>query len=214
MRIALLLLAAIASSARADDKTGFEPLFNGKDLTGWEMKQSKGEAKDYWSVTEDGILTAKAGTGWLGTTKEYGDFILRVEWRIQEGGNSGVFLRVPGVKENVSPSATGAEIQILDDNSEKYKGKLKPYQYSGSIYTFVPCSKPVFKGAGEWNKFEITCRGDKISVVYNGEMVAEADGSKIEELGKRPKRGLIGLQNHGSPVEFRNIEIKVLDKGK
>ena len=212
MRFAILLALISVSPVTADDKNGFEPLFNGRDLTGWEMKQSKGDIKDYWSVTKDGIISAKAGTGWLGTKKEYGDFILRAEWRIQDGGNSGVFLRVPGVTEGMSPSQTGAEIQILDDNSDKYKGKLKPYQYSGSIYTFVPCSKPVFKGAGEWNKFEITCKGDIIIVVYNGEKVAEADGSKIEELGKRPKRGLIGLQNHGSPVEFRNVEIKVLDK--
>ena len=211
MRIAILLVFGAATAARADEKTDFTALFNGKDLSGWEIKQSKGNIKDYWSVT-DGILTAKAGTGWIGTTKEYGDFILRVEWRIQEGGNSGVFLRVPGVKDGTSPSQTGVEIQILDDNSDKYKGKLKPYQYSGSIYTFVPCSKPVFKGAGEWNTFEITCQGDKIAVVYNGEKVAEADASKIEELGKRPKRGLIGLQNHSSPVEFRKVEIKVLDK--
>jgi hypothetical protein len=212
MRTTLLLLFAVATAIRADEPSGFEPLFNGKDLTGWEMKQSKGDIKDYWSVTNDGILSAKAGTGWLSTTKQYGDFVLRVEWRIQSGGNSGVFLRVPGVVEGKSPSMTGMEIQILDDNADKYKGKLKPYQYSGSIYTFVPCSKPVFKGAGEWNSFELTCKGDLITVVYNGEKVAEAEASKIEELGKRPKRGFIGLQNHGSPVEFRKVDIKVLDK--
>ena len=151
---------------------GFEPLFKGKDLTGWEMKQAKGDIKDFWSVKEGGILSAKAGTGWISTTKEYGDFVLRVEWRIQADGNSGVFLRVPGVVEGKSPSGTGMEIQILDDNSAKYKGKLKPYQYSGSIYTFVPCSKPVFKSAGEWNKFELICDKDKITVVFNGEKVA------------------------------------------
>ena len=84
----------------------------GKDLTGWEMKQAKGDIKDFWSVKEGGILSAKAGTGWISTTKEYGDFVLRVEWRIQADGNSGVFLRVPGVVEGKSPSGTGMEIQI------------------------------------------------------------------------------------------------------
>jgi hypothetical protein len=214
MRTLLLLVVAVATTRADETSNGFVPLFNGKDLTGWEMKQSKGDIKDFWSVKEGGILAAKAGTGWLSTTKEYGDFVLRVEWKIFEGGNSGVFIRVPGVKEGVSPSATGAEIQILDDNAAKYKGKLKDYQYSGSIYTFVPCGKPVFKGAGQWNTFEITCQGDHISVVYNGEKVAEADAGKIPELGKRPRKGLIGLQNHGSPVEFRKVEIKVLDSSK
>jgi hypothetical protein len=203
--LALFFLFAGSATRAADD---FEPLFNGNDLAGWEPKQAK---TDDWSV-KDGILTAKAGTGWLGTTKEFGDFVLRVEWRIQAGGNSGVFLRVPGVVEKMSPSQTGMEIQILDDNSEKYKGKLKPYQFSGSIYTFVPCAKPVFKGAGEWNTFEITAKGDLITVVYNGEKVAEADASKDEVLGKRAKKGMIGLQNHNSPVEFRKVEIKVLEK--
>jgi hypothetical protein len=213
MRAALLILLGTSLTARADGQAEFKPLFNGKDLAGWELKQSKGDIKDYWSV-KDGILTAKAGTGWLSTAEQYGDFILRVEWRIEAGGNSGVFLRVPGVVEGKSPSQTGAEIQILDDNDPKYKGKLKPYQYSGSIYTFVPCAKPVFKGAGEWNSFEITCKEDKIAVVYNGEKVAEADASKDPELGKRPRKGYIGLQNHGSPVEFRKVEIKVLDATK
>jgi hypothetical protein len=110
----------------------------------------------------------------------------------------------------MSPSQTGMEIQILDDNSDKYKGKLKPYQFSGSIYTFVPCSKPVYKGVNTWNAFEITCKADKVTVVYNGEKVAEADMT-TPEFAKRPLKGLIGLQNHGSAVEFRKVEIKVLD---
>jgi hypothetical protein len=206
--LATLFLAV--STVRADEPSGFTPLFNGKDLTGWELKQSKGDIKDCWTV-KDGILTCKAGTGWIGTDKQYGNFVLRVEWRIQEGGNSGVFLRVPGVKEGFSPSQTGMEIQILDDNSDKYKGKLKPYQFSGSIYTFVPCAKPVYKGVNTWNAFEITCKADKVTVVYNGEKVAEADMNTSAEFAKRPHKGLIGLQNHGSAVEFRKVEIKVLD---
>jgi 3-keto-disaccharide hydrolase len=209
MRLLVVTFLLIASSARADEPSGFVPLFNGKDLTGWELKQSKGEIKDCWSV-KDGILTCKAGTGWIGTDKQYANFILRVEWRVQEGGNSGVFLRVPGVVEGKSPSMTGMEIQVLDDNSAKYKGKLKPYQFSGSIYTFVPCAKPVYKGVNTWNSFEITAKGEKVTVVYNGEKVAEADMT-TPEFAKRPLKGFIGLQNHGSAVEFRKVEIKVLD---
>lgn len=209
MRSLFAMFIAV-SFAHADDKSDFVPLFNKKDLTGWELKQSKGDIKDSWSVKE-GILTCKAGSGWISTDKQYGDFILRVEWRLQEGGNSGIFLRVPGVTEGKSPSQTGMEIQILDDNSPKYKGKLKPYQYSGSIYTFVPCAKPVYKGVNTWNTFEITCKADKVSVVYNGEKVAEADMNTSAEFAKRPRKGFIGLQNHGSAVEFRKVEIKVLD---
>jgi len=207
MRIAGLLVLVAALPAGAAD---FEPLFNGKDLTGWEVKQVKGDTEGMWFV-KDGILTGKAGTGWLGTTKEYGDYVLRVEWRIQKDGNSGVFLRVPGVKEGFSPSQTGMEVQILDDGSDKYKGKLKPTQYSGSIYTFVHCMKPVYKGPNEWNTFELTCKGDDVTVVYNGEKVAETNMAREEKLAKRPRAGLIGLQNHGTAVEFRKIEINKLD---
>lgn len=209
MRPLTVLLILSTSSAWAGDTKDFVPLFNGKDLTGWDLKQSKGDIKDAWHV-KDGILTCKAGSGWISTDKQFGNFVLRVEWRIQEGGNSGVFLRVPGVKEGVSPSQTGMEIQILDDHSAKYKGKLKPYQFSGSIYTFVPCTKPVYKGVNTWNTFEITAKGDKVSVSYNGEKVAEAD-MNTPSFAKRPLKGFIGLQNHGSAVEFRKVEIKVLD---
>jgi len=207
----ILFLACVAM-VRADDKAdGFVPLFNGKDLEGWKERQVKPGKDGFWSV-KDGILTAKAGTGWLGTEKMYGNYILRVEWKIVENGNSGVFLRVPDKETNESPSSTGFEIQILDDNGSQYKGKLQPYQYSGSLYYYVPASKPMFKGVGEWNSYEITCKGDQISVVYNGEKVVEADISKEPKMQTRPKKGFIGLQNHGSIVEFRKVTIKVLDE--
>ena len=74
----------------------------------------------------------------------------------------------------------------------------------------MPAKDSGYKGAGEWNRFEITCQGEKISVAMNGNHVAAADVAKIDTLSKRPRRGYIGLQNHGSGVEYRNIELKVL----
>jgi hypothetical protein len=70
----------------------------------------------------------------------------------------------------------------------------------------------MYRGAGEWNRYEITCKGNLVTVVFNGEKVAEGDMSKFPELDKRPRRGFIGLQNHSTGVEYRNIHIKVLDK--
>jgi hypothetical protein len=197
----------MAARAGAD---GFVALLVGKDLSGWEVHEHQEGDKDKWSL-DKGVLTAKPGSGWIGTTKMYGDFVLRLEWRIPVNGNSGVFLRVPDVKSTLSPSQLGMEIQILDDTGPAYKGKLKDWQYSGSLYGFVPRSKEVFKGANEWNRYEITCKGDRVTVVYNGEKVVEADMSKFPELDKRPRRGFIGLQNHSTGVEFRNVEIKALD---
>jgi hypothetical protein len=194
---------------RAGDD-GFVPLFNGKDLDGWQVREHQDGDKDKWSF-DQGILTARPGSGWIGTTKMYGDFVLRLEWRVGVNGNSGVFLRVPDVKTKVSPSQLGMEIQILDDTGPAYKGKLKDWQYSGSLYGFVPPSKHVYKGPGEWNRYDITCQGDNVTVVYNGDKVVEADMSKFPGLDKRPRRGFIGLQNHSTGVAFRNVEIRVLD---
>jgi hypothetical protein len=202
----ILALAALGPApVRAGD--GFIPLFNGKDLSGW---QAKGGGKlESWSV-KDGVLTAQAGRGWLATKAMYGDFVLRAEWRLPKKGNSGVFLRVPDIDTKVSPSQTAMEIQILDDGDPAY-AKIKPYQYSGSLYGFVPRAKAVYR-PNEWNRYEITCHGDRVVVVFNEEKVVDADLTKFPELLKRPKRGFIGLQNHGSAVEFRKVEIKVLEK--
>jgi 3-keto-disaccharide hydrolase len=209
-QLALLILVLVPLSASAQTKDGFVPLFNGKDTDGWEVRETRPGDKDKWSV-KDNLLIAKPGGGWIGTKKMYGDFVLKLEWKIAGGGNSGVFLRVPDVKSKESPSYLGMEIQILDDNAPQYKGKLKPYQYCGGLYHFQGPSKEMFKGAGEWNAYQIACKGAVIQVVFNGEKVIDADGSKDAVLGKRPRRGFIGLQNHGTGVEFRNVMIKSLD---
>ena len=211
MRFFVCLITTLTPAvALAGGNDGFVPLFNGKTLDGWEVREFKGGDKDKWSVV-DGVLTAKPGSGWIGTTKMYGDFVLRLEWRIPVNGNSGVFLRVPDVKTKVSPSGLGMEIQVLDDDGPQHKGKIKDTQKSGSLYGFVPPSKAVNKGPGVWNRYEITCKGDLVTVVFNGEKVVEGDMSKFPELDKRPRKGFIGLQNHSTGVEYRNIEIKVLD---
>jgi hypothetical protein len=192
---------------RADDKAdGFVPLFDGKSLEGWEIKAG---SKAAWSVSAEGTLACKGGGGgWIGTAKQYGDFVLRCEWKVPENGNSGVFIRVPSEKGD--PAYTGMEIQVLDDDGPQYKGKLQKWQFSGSIYAVAAPSKAVYKGAGKWNSYEITCKGDSVVVVFNGEKVAEADMSKEAKLAKRPRSGYIGFQNHGSGVEYRNIAIKPL----
>lgn len=205
----LIIVTALASPfANAADE-GFTPLLDGKTLAGWKVHSEKEAKPDEWTVA-DGVLKAKAGNSWLATEKEYGDYVLRLDWRVPENGNSGVFIRTPDLKPGQHPHIDGIEIQVLDDNGPQYRGKLEPYQFSGSIYGAVPAKDSGYKGAGEWNRFEITCQGEKISVVMNGNQVAEADVAKMDTLSKRPRRGYIGLQNHGSGVEYRNIELKVL----
>jgi hypothetical protein len=190
--------------AAAED--GFTPLFDGKTLNGWHVKSEKQAKAEEWTAA-DGILKAKAGNSWLSTDKEYGDYVLKLEWRVPENGNSGVFIRVPKLKAGEHPWVQGIEIQVLDDKGPQYTGKLKPWQYSGSLYGAVPADQSAFAGAGKWNAYEITCKGDVITIVLNGKEVAKGDMSQIDLLKNRPRKGFIGLQNHGTDVEFRNLQI-------
>ncbi len=207
-RSATLPLAALIFSgalARAADD-GFTPLFDGKTLTGWE---SVGGKSGNW-VIEDGVLVTKGeGGGWLSTVKTYGDFTVKLEFLLEPGGNSGVFIRSP---HSGDPAYTGMEIQVLDDDSERYKD-LKPYQYCGSVYGVSAAKRGSVKPAGQWNAMEITATGSKVSVKINGNLVVEtdlkdhADAEATHPGIKRPE-GYIGLQSHSEPVKFRNIAIK------
>ncbi len=212
MRSLALLLCLTPIVAAAQEEPGdFRPLFDGKSLAGWVVKGVPGKEapQDEWLV-KDGLLTVQPGHSWLSTKEVYGDFILRLEWRVPVNGNSGVFIHVPDLKPGEQPYVKGIEIQVLDDKGPEYAGKLKAWQYAGSIYGAVAAENTGYKGAGEWNSLGITCRGDSIEVVMNGNKAAAADVTKFAELKDRPRRGYIGLQNHGTGVEYRNVEIKVL----
>jgi hypothetical protein len=203
-------LLMLSKLGLADDDQGFKPLFDGKTLVGWTVVSEKPGPPDEWTWN-DGVLAAKPASSWLKSNQTYRDFILELEFRVPVNGNSGVFLRVPDLKENEHPWTHGMEIQILDDAGPVYKGKLKDWQYTGSIYGVVPAKDSTFKGAGEWNTYKITCRGDKVEVVLNGKVVSQADMSAEESLKNRSRTGHIGLQNHGTGVEFRNVRIKTLE---
>src|SRR4051794_30910154 len=131
MRAILILTALLCVPfwALADDdkdKTeGFVPLFNGKDLAGWKRYDSKTDA---WTVEDDLIVCTGKGGGWLGTERDYADYVLRLDYRLRPGGNSGVYIRAP---EKGHISRVGMEIQILDDLDPRY-AKIDFYQYTGS----------------------------------------------------------------------------------
>lgn len=206
--VAALALAPLcgAAAAEAEGEDGFVPLFNGKDLTGWETKGN-------WLVEEDGALAIKPRAGergwqrydaYLWADKPYGDFVLDLEFKIPKGGNSGVFVRV---KDKKNPVSTGIEVQISDCHGKK---KVGAHDCGGIIGTVGP-TKNMAKPAGEWNRMIITCRGKQLQVVFNGEQVVDCDLSKTSRRN-RPLVGYVGLQDHGLPLWFRNIRIKVLDE--
>ncbi len=210
----LLIAVPFARSEDKDVPANFQPLFNGKDLTGWRVNEG-GNLK-VWGA-EKGILYVQGGGGgWLMTEKEYSNFELRLEFKLPKAGNSGVALR-SALKGNPHAEA-GMEIQLLDDpwylDEKNYKG-LKKTQLTGSIYGIVPPSKEALKPVGEWNKMRILAVGSKITIELNGEKIVDAnlldhkDKEKDHKGMLRPK-GHLGLQSHDGRVEFRNLYVKEL----
>lgn len=221
------LLGGSIVAARADSSTapatqprqaspaveeGFVPLFNGKDLTGWTYTSKAGEGYQVDPATGDVYCTRKDG-GQLFTDKQYGDFALRFEFRLEENGNNGVAIRAP---RQGRIAYEGIEIQVLDDAGSEYT-KLRPTQYHGSIYDVVPAKRGAQLPAGEWNEQEIIAKGRQITVKLNGQTIVDANLDEVTDpavLQKHPglqnTTGHIGLLGHGRKVEFRNMRIKDL----
>jgi lysophospholipase L1-like esterase len=188
---------------------GWKPLFNGKDLTGWEQV---GGEKQTWKA-EDGILyTSGEGGGWLSTAEEYGDFELDLEFRVPENGNSGVFIRAP---REGNPAFAGSEVQVLDDYGSEYT-ELKPWQYTGSVYATAAPSRRATLPAGTWQRMQIRCEGSKVNVAVNNIPIVDVDLNDHEDKvkdhpGLKRTSGYIGFQNHGSRLDYRNIRIRPLN---
>ena len=191
-----LALGVIMSGALAAERGRVQSLFNGHDLSGWTAMHG-GE----WKV-EDGVIVGRNGTNWttnpeksgswLRTEKEYGDFTLELEYTINQGGNSGVFVH-SALEKN--PAFSGHEVQILDDHGREPKKFT-----TGSLYDVVAPTKNLSKPPGEWNQMKIVCRGARVQVTMNGEAI-------IDYTTDRRTRGYLGLQNHDghAVVKFRNI---------
>jgi hypothetical protein len=209
---AAALAAAAAGLRAAAAEEGFVPLFDGRSLQGWILVHGKGRG---YMVEDGAIVCPEDGGGNLFTEKEYADFILRLEWRLWEGGNNGIGIRAPLEGD---AAYAGMEIQILDDEAEVYqKMRLRPAQYTGSIYDVVPARRGYVRRNGAWNEQEIVADGRRIQVRLNGQLITDANLDEIrdsEVLKKHPglqrRSGHIGFLGHGTRVEFRNVRIREL----
>lgn len=207
LSVSMLALPVLACAAAPEP--GFTSLFNGKDLSGWKLVGKKGEG---YGVKDGVIYCAKGGGGNLYTEKEYGDFILRFEFKLEEGSNNGLGIRAPLEGD---AAYVGMELQILDDSiAEKKYGKLRPTQFHGSIYDVVPAKRGALKGPGQWNAQEVACSGRNVKVTLNDQVILDANLNNIQDgavLLKHPgllrDRGHIGFLGHNDYVEFRNIRI-------
>lgn len=210
MRIFWTVLLTGAFSVFAfSAEPGFVSLFNGKNLNGWQLVNGKGPGY----IVKNGLLVCPAdGGGNLFTDKEFCNFVFRFEFRFEPGGNNGVGIRAP-LSGDIAYQ--GMEIQILDHDHERYKGRLKPTQYHGSVYDVFPAKTGYLKPAGEWNSEEIVADGRRIKVTLNGAVILDVNLDDMKDpavLAKHPglKRtgGHIGFLGHGTLVEFRNIRVK------
>jgi HEAT repeat protein len=184
-------------------------LFNGNDLAGWKIIGGK---EGNWGADNGVLYTSGEGGGWLSTDREFDNFELDLDFRVPEGGNSGVFLRAP---REGDPAYTGMEIQILDDYASEY-AKLQPWQYCGSIYGVQAPAVRASRKAHEWQHYHIVAKGPSVSVTLNGRLIVDADltshmDKEATHPGLKRRSGFIGLQSHTLRVEFRNITVKEIE---
>lgn len=174
------------------------------------------ETTGNWSVTDDGVvkLTPRPGekgwsrwTAYLWSDKQYDDFECSFEYRLEKGGNSGFYFNV-GNKDN--PVKEGTEVQIYDSANHPEDKKFNDHM-SGGLIRGIPPTKNAAKPAGEWNQFDVKVEGNEITVKLNGEVVNQVDlKEKAKTLGNPFDKGYIGFQDHGLPLELRNIKIREL----
>lgn len=168
-----------------------EPLFNGRELTGW-MAQGPGDS--HW-VAEDGVLRNAAPGANLMTTRAFEDFRLRLEFRYPEGGNSGVYLR------------GRHEVQIEDSREEEWPAST----HIGGVYGFLAPVMNAASGPDRWQTFDITLVGRRVTVVLNGtpiivdQVIPGITGGALDSDEHAP--GPILLQGDHTAVEFRNITV-------
>lgn len=214
-----------------EDSDDWIVLFDGSSSDGW-----RGYKKDHfpeaWKIEDDAIRCIGSGRGEAGN-KDGGDiiydqkfknFTLSLEWKISEGGNSGIFYL--GQEDLDYVWKTAPEMQVLDnDKHPDAKLGLDGNRQAGSLYDLIPAKPQNAKPVGEWNQVEITVYNGTVIHKQNGVNVVEyhlwtpewnalVAGSKFPSLNKDwadvANEGYIGLQDHGDDVWFRNIKIKEL----
>lgn len=193
-------------------------LFDGETLAGWRGYHTEAIPPG-WRV-EDGTIHFSAGKGDLMTVARFADFELQLEWKVAEGGNSGIFyLATPG-HDAIYMGAP--EMQVLDDALHVDGGN--PLTSAGAAYGLYAAPRGAVKPAGEWNAVRIRVLGNDVEHWLNGQRIvqytlgsdewrARVRASKFNDwpMYGMSRRGHIGLQDHGDPVWYRNLRIRSLE---
>jgi hypothetical protein len=218
------------SQAEIDD--GWVLLFDGENTDGWRAYDRDSFPEKGWEIVDGTLHVIGSGKGEAGGgggdiiyDKMFDNFELALDWKVSEGGNSGIFYlakEIPGTP--IWKSAP--EMQILD-NEKHLDAKLGKdgNRQAGSLYDLIPAVPQNANPAGEWNKVKILVYKGTVVHFMNGEpvleyhlwtddwknMVAESKFANWEEFVNTADKGYIGLQDHGDDVWFRNIKIKELE---
>lgn len=219
--IVALMIGVSASQAAAPasgtDPDGWITLFDGKTLNGWK---TSGNARSRRPVEDGALNPHRCGAYMLVHEKQWSDFILSLEFKISKGCNSGVFFRTFPLSPYPGRDVgwNGLEIAIDDTATAGYHD-------TGALYDLVRPAKNAMRPAGEWNRMVLVAVGPRVEVVINGEKVTQTDLSQFTlphqrpdgsmhkfdfAVAKHPRRGYIGLQDHGADCWYRNIRIKPL----
>jgi hypothetical protein len=208
---ACLLALAISITALAQDD-GFTPVFDGTTLAGWVNVNC---APETWSVRDGMIHCEGTPTGALRTERQYENFILELEWRhLKAGSNAGIFIWASPLPAVGVPFLRAIEVQVLDHgygNTENYTthgdvfaihgASMKPFPPSKGMRSF-PTEKRS-KPSPEWNHYRITCQDGTIRLAVNGKEVSGGSDAVW-------RKGYLGLESEGGPVDWRNLRIKEL----
>ena len=178
--LSILCILVLQPLALAGAPPGFTPLFNGKDLAGWKHDA---EVESHWKVV-DGILTYDGKGNSLVTDRDYKDFVLMVDWKIDKGGDSGIYLHgQPQVQIWDNPIGSGG---LYNDNNQPKKNVDRP--------------------VGQWNHFTIIMINNRVTVIENG--IRVVNNLPMHSINGVPPTGTIELQHHNHPLWFRNIYIR------
>ena len=219
-----LLLASYISAADneltdAEKQAGWLLLFDGRSLDGW-MTSSRQPSR---RPVEDGCINPHRCGGYMMVhEKMWEDFVLALDFKISKGCNSGIFVRTASLTPRPGKDVgfNGLEVAIDDTPGAGYHD-------TGAVYDLAKPSKNAMKPVGQWNHIVITCRQSVITVELNGEKVTRMDLDQFTEPNKRPdgsghkfdiaykdhpRKGYIGLQDHGQDCWFKNIKILPLGR--
>lgn len=223
----LLVMQAFAQNklTQKEEKEGWKLLFDGTSTAGWK-KYNGSKTGAGWKVANgelflDSSVKDKEERGDLVTEKEYENFELSFEWKIDSCGNSGIMFNVVEDAKYSTPWLTGPEMQILD-NACHPDAKIAKHR-AGDLYDLIASKKETVKPARQWNHVKIVSRKGHYEFWLNGTQVVEftmhtpqwdnmvkaSKFASMPDFGKATK-GHLALQDHGDKVWFRNIKIREL----